>query len=269
MTPSAPYGGRPGWPTRGTPARGRPPKDRSGSRAIRFAVAAFVVATLVSAVSAAHAATASRQAPTAGASVCPRDTVWSTLIRQHAERYPSLEVADLYKLLHQATKGSEHAVPDRAGPAEWLAGELDELGDGPAEPLIDVLGVGGPFARVHLRPFIAAGGDPERLLDAFVDTASDASGDLAELQCSLAVAASIAEEGALSWSATEWASFTTALADEGYPAVHHSAAFSDAYRPAYRVIAVRSRGRRPLKLAIAAAGDGSHAQIHVLPARSP
>ena len=86
---------------------------------------------------------------------------------------------------------------------------------------------------------MAAGGDPARLLDAFIDTADDAQGGLAELKCGLVVAESITGEDALPWSAAEWASYATARADEGYPAVRHSAVFRDAYRPAYRVIAVR------------------------------
>jgi len=208
-------------------------------RATSLAVAAAFAAVAGFAASNARAASASSGLPDAGPASCENDTVWSALIRQHTERYPSLEVTDLYKLLHQATMGSEHAVSDRAGPAEWLTRELAELGNGPAESLADTLGVGGRIARVHLRPFLEAGGDPERLLDAFIDSASLAQGDLAELQCSLAVAESMAHEGALSWSGPEWISFTTARAKQGYPAAHHSAAFSDAYRPAYRVIDVR------------------------------
>ena len=44
---------------------------------------------------------------------------------------------------------------------------------GPAEPLVDTLGTGG-LREIHLRPFLASGGTPDSLLNAFVRTAQEA-----------------------------------------------------------------------------------------------
>ena len=45
-----------------------------------------------------------------------------SLLRNHFNRYPLMQVQDVYKLLHQAAMGSEHAVVDetnaRQGPAK-------------------------------------------------------------------------------------------------------------------------------------------------------
>lgn len=103
--------------------------------------------------------------------------MWQTLILQHLERYPGLEPADLYKLLHQATEGAEHAVSDRASASAWLQRELGSLGAGPTgeEPLIDPLGDAARYVRVHLRPYLRRGGDPDTLLEAFIATANAGS----------------------------------------------------------------------------------------------
>jgi hypothetical protein len=88
-----------------------------------------------------------------------------TILRSHFSRYPLMQVQDLYKLLHQAALGSEHAVRNPETARNWLTRELAEMGDGPPEPLFDPISPGGEIARVHLRPFVAGGHNPDALLD--------------------------------------------------------------------------------------------------------
>jgi hypothetical protein len=177
--------------------------------------------------------------PAATAS-CPDGGAWTTLLVDHARRYPLMGTADVYKLLHQATMGSAHVAPNRDIPAAWLRAELSEMGEGPPEPLIDPLGETGRVVRIHLRSFIAQGGDAEQLLGAFVETASAVPPDPAALRCALDVALRTREHlSAASWSASEFSGYIAARAGEGYPAVHHSEGFASTYRPAYRVIAVQ------------------------------
>jgi hypothetical protein len=161
---------------------------------------------------------------------------WELLIRDHLARYPLMEPVDLYKLLHQAALGSEHAVRDTAGVREWLDQELATMGPGPAEPLVDSLRADGRIVRVHLRPFAAAGGDPEALLRAFIATGS-IRGDPDDLRRAGEVAVRLARENALPWADTTISALFAGLAAQGYPAVHHSETFMEHYRPAYRVVA--------------------------------
>ena len=161
----------------------------------------------------------------------------AALVRAHMTRYPLMEASDVYKLLHQAMLGSEHAVSDLEGARVWLVREIEALVPGPPEPLVDPLGAGGSVVRIHLRPFLAAGGDPDRLAAAFVNTADRVSGGAPDLGCALEAAAeTLASEGAAS-AARDLERFAEARRDQAYPAVHHSDAFAAAYRPAYRVIA--------------------------------
>ncbi len=169
---------------------------------------------------------------------CERTAQWRQLIHAHVARYPDMGVADLYKLLHQATMGAEHAVASSEAADEWLARELRNLPEGPREPLVDTLGTGGRFARIHLRPFQALGHPRTNLSEAFVKTASGSHGDRSELECALATARTLSHEGRLPWTGSEVAGFFATQESKGFPAVHHSSQFERTYRPAYRVIAV-------------------------------
>ncbi|MCK5635435.1 MAG: hypothetical protein KAI06_10120, partial [Anaerolineales bacterium] len=54
-------------------------------------------------------------------------------------RYPLMEVQDLYKLIHQASMGSEHAIQDLDVTRAFLEREVNELADGPEEPIQDII----------------------------------------------------------------------------------------------------------------------------------
>ena len=99
------------------------------------------------------------------------------VLQDHLSRYPALEIQDLYKLLHQAALGSEHAVSSRETVERWMSRELAEMGEGMPEPLIDPISHNGEIVRVHLRSYVAAGHNPMRLLDAFIRTANEHHGD--------------------------------------------------------------------------------------------
>ncbi len=149
-----------------------------------------------------------------------------------------MEPADAYKLLHQATLGSEHAVPSREMAAQWLAREIETLPAGPPEPMVDTLGAGGNFVRIHLRPFLAAGGSPDSLLNAFVRTAQVSARDTVQLACALDVVRQLVADHEIGWSTDSVERLFREAAMAGYPAMHHSASFEAAYHPAYRVVDV-------------------------------
>lgn len=159
------------------------------------------------------------------------------LARQYA-RHPQMALADLYKFIHQAALGSEHAVADTAMARRWMDDEIATLSDGLPEPLLDPLTPDGRLARVHLRPYLAEGGSPEDLLQAFVQTANTYHGSKEQLRAYWQTAETMAEAGDLPFPPDTMAVFIARMAEAGYPAVHHSDAYNEAYHPAYRVVAV-------------------------------
>ena len=161
---------------------------------------------------------------------------WSAVIQSHLERYPDMELDDLYKLLHQGATGSEHAVGNLEGARKWLEDEMATLGSGPTEPLVDTIAPGGAHVRIHLRPFLEAGGDPEALLQAFVQTANTPPGSADGLRHALDAALEMARRELLPWDVARVESRFADLQASGYPAVHHSEVFGSRYGPAYRVV---------------------------------
>jgi hypothetical protein len=149
-----------------------------------------------------------------------------------------MELPDAYKLLHQATMGSEHAMKGRAMATAWMAEELKDLQPGPTEPLVDTLGSTGRFARIHLRPSLAAGYSPDTLVNEFVLTAATARPDTGQLACALKALQAMAKAGRVPWPADSVSAFVTERRAAHFGATDHSHAFEHAYHPAYRVVAL-------------------------------
>lgn len=161
------------------------------------------------------------------------------VILDHATRYPLWEIVDLYKLLHQAAMGAEHAITNETGVRNWLTRELAEIAelDGPDEPFLDPLTPEGTLVRVHLRPFLQRNLEPEALLQAFLQTAREISPAPTQLESYAQEAIALAESGELDFELAALKSFFAERAAQGYLAYHHSAPFEEHYRPAYRLIA--------------------------------
>ena len=158
------------------------------------------------------------------------------ILTDQAARYPRMQVQDLYKFLHQAALGSEHAVRDTAMARDWMDREIASLDTAAFEPVIDPLSPDSQLVRVNLRPYLRNGGDPEQLLRAFIRTANEYPGDPAVLERFWSIAVAMCTEGGLPFPVTEMETFFAARREQGFPAVHHSEDYGRLYRPAYRVI---------------------------------
>jgi hypothetical protein len=154
-----------------------------------------------------------------------------TILQSHLNRYPKLQIQDLYKLLHQAALGSEHAISSPDSARNWLIREMTKMGDGPAEPLIDPISPDGEIVRIHLRSFASTQRDPELLLEAFIRTANEYRGNVHTFEeyWQEAYKTSI-------FNLKEMDNFFRSMKVKNYPAVHHSSVYEKLYRPAYRVV---------------------------------
>jgi hypothetical protein len=165
------------------------------------------------------------------------DTLYQ-ILSLHVTFTPLMQVQDVYKLLHQAAMGSEHAVGDEQAARDGLVHELSKMGAGPADPLLDPLSPDGQILRVHLRPYLQAGMNPETLLQAFIQTANEWRGSPEKLkEYGAAAARLLAQAGTGSFRLGEIEAFFAKMEAQGFPAVHHSGEYERLYRPAYRVVA--------------------------------
>ncbi len=179
-------------------------------------------------------------APVAPASDKPIDRGTANAVQSLAfdlAEHPEAEAADVYKFLHQAIYGPGHAIPDPDAAARWLESELEDLGPARVgEPPCEVLGGSPILARVNLRPFATGGGDAGELLDAFVATAGEIHGQPGQMGEAIEIVIRWLRSDREKELAEGLERLGGKLAPEGYPAIHHSEAYIEAYRPAYRVV---------------------------------
>lgn len=162
--------------------------------------------------------------------------VFHQILANHLNRYPLMQVQDLYKLLHQAALGSGHAVQDEASALKRLEAELAGMGEGPEEPLLDPISPDGTISRLHLRSCLKAGVEPRMICTAFVRTANEWHGSTLTLREYGQAAARQAKADHWHLDGLEIEAYFATMEGKGYPAVHHSDIYSERYRPAYRVV---------------------------------
>ena len=154
------------------------------------------------------------------------------LLTEHSQRYPQLQVRDIFKFLYQSAFGCEHAVSSPEAAIARIAEEYRTVRGGGAtvEPL------DGGFSRVPLS-YLDGGLAAETLGKLFVLSAQKrADGEVALLR-KLACAKEFADEGLLPFSSEEFKAAAEQWETAGFAAVRHSDVFRETYRPSYRVIA--------------------------------
>jgi hypothetical protein len=157
--------------------------------------------------------------------------MFEEILRSHFMRYPTMQIQDVYKLIHQAALGSEHAISNPEAIYAWLERELSEMGDGMGEPVADPISADGEIIRIHLRPFLASGKSPKILFNAFLRTAKEYRGNLSTLEQYWKTAISIRHFPIIAMD-----EFIQPMKAQDYPAGHHSDEYKKLYRPAYRVV---------------------------------
>jgi hypothetical protein len=160
------------------------------------------------------------------------------LVDEHLARYPLMQPSDAYKLLYQGVRGPEHLVTSPEAFATRLRTEYRAVTPAAEEWLWEVVRPDGALGRLNLRPFSARAGDLDALIHACLETAARSWGTHAELQ---AVWLAFVGE----WRRGRWATafarddvlvLARRLEEEGYPPVHHSPVYREAYQPAYRLV---------------------------------
>ncbi len=156
-----------------------------------------------------------------------------------------MRIEDAYKWTYQATRGGEHAVPDRETAKRWLENEWQIMGDGPAgEPEFVPLCADRQIGRLNLRAYKARGGKPDDLLDAFlVSSRQYRSEPKAFTDAWTELGKRLKTKGFGHITYKEWRRLDAEMKKNGYPAVHHSEPFKKAYRPAYRVLTLEQAVR--------------------------
>lgn len=164
------------------------------------------------------------------------------LVQRHLERCPAATLQDLYKLLYQATLGPDHLLTGskRDSAQHFLKQEWAQADADPRGTVLEPIGLQEPFYRVHLRPYKALGLPIEPFWDAFLDSASQSWGTVAQLRNHWQVLSAAIQEELFPFSPAEAQGWLQTLDRHGFPVLGHTDLYRGVYRPAYRVLHERA-----------------------------
>ena len=155
------------------------------------------------------------------------------LLIEHYNTYPRLEVSDIFKFIFQSAYGCEHLVSSEERALNYIKEELKRM-SGDEAPRVDTLD--GDYSRVYLS-CLNDKVTPEVMAKYFCLSAKVEPDGRERLLEKIAVARELIRDGTIPLSLRDFDELHQKWRDAGYPAIHHSASFREAYNPAYRVIA--------------------------------
>lgn len=151
----------------------------------------------------------------------------------HFEKYPKMQIADLFKYLYQSSFGCEHLVSSQETAAKYIEHEYKCLTAKDNGTRIDELD--GEYSRVHLY-WLNDGITASTLSNLFCKSAKHEADGEEKLIQKLDVVRELVENAVLPFDQFEFKNLLKEWKEQGYPAIHHSEAFRAEYCPAYRVI---------------------------------
>lgn len=153
------------------------------------------------------------------------------ILIEHCEKYPSLEIRDIFKLLYQSAFGCEHAVADEETVRERIIKEYESI-----KVSADIEKLDGNYCRVPLS-YLKMGLSAATLARLFILSAKKEENGEAKLSEKLNTAKELIKEGVLPFSAECFEAELCRWESLGFPAISHSDIFREKYCPSYRVIA--------------------------------
>lgn len=152
------------------------------------------------------------------------------LLTEHFNKYPLLQIQDVFKFIYQSSFGCEHFVSSLKMATDFIREESKNISSSD-KPLIERLD--GVYSRVHLA-CLNHGLSPETLGTLFFESAK--TDDKTSIEDKLNVTKELICEKKLPFSISEFDKYFKEWKENGYPPIHHSDIFKKNYNPAYRVI---------------------------------
>lgn len=159
-------------------------------------------------------------------------------IQAKLSQRPKMELRDVYKLLYQGVLGSEHMISSSQAFTKRLVEEYNVVEPGMSDPLWEDVRPDGKIVRVNLRPFKALSGDLEKLSAACLDTGRRKWGTVQDLRLTWQRVLTGCHSNELGgWSSNDVHEIEQLVDVKGFPPLHHSLSYRQAYHPAYRLVA--------------------------------
>jgi hypothetical protein len=159
------------------------------------------------------------------------------VVISHLNRYPLMEVQDVYTLIYQGAMGAAYFAADADGFEERLLQEFAETASDKAMTLWETIRPDGELVRVHLGALKARGGTPQALSTLSLWTASIFEGDKEDLVDGWDTFQRLCADKRLSkYAEEEISAFTEWAEANDFPSTRHTQTFREAYNPHYRLI---------------------------------
>ena len=150
---------------------------------------------------------------------------------QQIAQHPSMQPQDVAKLCYQAAYGAEHLLEDVSAAAEYFRREFETVPAGDS-PLYEYISP--DYARVNLAAWKKSGMPGAWLFALFCAGAGPNEQGREVLENYLGIAEENLSD--FSFSFQSWREFIEDYSKRGMPALHHSALYRQAERPAYRLV---------------------------------
>ncbi len=132
----------------------------------------------------------------------------------------------------------EHIIPSELEFVRYLEQEFNRLTPDPDGWMTEPLCPEQTLLRLNLRPYKHFRRDIRSLVPVLMETARRYCGEVEQLKPAWAEFVSACQQGSFAqFEAGKLDEFTQWVEGLGYPALHHSQAYTQAYQPAYRLIA--------------------------------
>lgn len=164
---------------------------------------------------------------------------FSQIVKEHARRYPKMEILDYGKLAFQSEYGPGHFIAERQTALDFLQEEMAEL---PFDTVPESTEpIGGGLCRFPLS-FCKSEAEISILAKLFFLTAGEHRGFTEGIKSKASELKKLRIPGMAEWL-EDWEK-------KGYPPVSHSQSFWEAYHPHYRVIKREYAGFFPAAVAV-------------------
>ena len=158
-----------------------------------------------------------------------------SLLISHIEKYPKLNIEDIFKFVYHSAFGCEHLVTSMEAVRDYIVREYNCFTHTYME---DVEVLDGEYSRVSLS-LLSQGLSVNTLATLFYISSRDKAEEKDGLTRRLDVVRELARDGITPFSTDALEKAINAWAQKGYPAIHHSDKFREEYVPSYRVISNR------------------------------
>jgi hypothetical protein len=149
--------------------------------------------------------------------------------------YPEATLQDVYKSFYQERFGPGHMIPNVENARNYLMSEMEQASENTGA-YYEPTGSEGKYVRIYLNAVSDGKISTEQLLDAFVESANHVEPRTDKWADQWANVVKIIEEKQLQIKMSEELKQLLKECSEQDEAVHHSEAYSKAYRPHYRIV---------------------------------